>query len=186
MNYKIAFLDRDGTINKDKNYIYKIDDFEFLPGVISGLKKLQQNGFLPVIVTNQSGVARGYYKEEDIEVLHKWMFQELEKSGVSIAKVYYCPHLPNATIEKYRKNCNCRKPKTGLYYKAISELKRLYDLDLANSVAIGDNIRDLSICSELSIKGYLIDSDYCDTLITAVKDFKSAIDIIVKEKVNEN
>ena len=91
MNYKIAFLDRDGTINKDKNYIYKIDDFEFLPGVISGLKKLQQNGFLLVIVTNQSGVARGYYKEEDIEVLHKWMFQELEKSGVSIAKVYYCP-----------------------------------------------------------------------------------------------
>lgn len=70
MNYKIAFLDRDGTINKDKNYIYKIDDFEFLPGVISGLKKLQQNGFLLVIVTNQSGVARGYYKEEDIEVLH--------------------------------------------------------------------------------------------------------------------
>lgn len=186
MNYKIAFLDRDGTINKDKNYIYKIDDFEFLPGVISGLKKLQQNGFLLVIVTNQSGVARGYYKEEDIQVLHKWMFQELEKSGVSIAKVYYCPHLPDATIEKYRKNCNCRKPKTELYYKAISELKRLYDLDLANSVAIGDKIRDLSICNELSIKGYLIDSDYHDALITGVKDFKSAIDIIVKEKVNEN
>ena len=137
-------------------------------------------------MTNQSGVARGYYKEEDIEVLHKWMFQELEKSGVSIAKVYYCPHLPDATIEKYRKNCNCRKPKTELYYKAISELKRLYDLDLANSVAIGDKIRDLSICNELSIKGYLIDSDYHDALITGVKDFKSAIDIIVKEKVNEN
>lgn len=186
MRYKIVFLDRDGTINKEKNYLYKVDEFEFLSGVVSGLKKLQKKGFLIVIITNQSGIARGFYTEKDLEILHTWMIQELEQRGVHIEKIYYCPHHPDAVVGKYRKHCNCRKPKTGLFWRAIVELQKEFDIDLANSIAIGDKERDLAICSEISLKGYLIGSDYCDSIITGVPDFKSAIEFILKEKRNEN
>lgn len=186
MQYRIVFLDRDGTINKEKNYLYKIEDFEFLPGVISGLKELQQAGFLIVIVTNQSGIARGFYTEEDLENLHKWMLCELEHEGIKIKKIYYCPHHPKAEIEKYRKNCSCRKPKTGLFWQAISELKKEYDVDLLHSVAIGDKERDLSICEEIPIRGFLIGSDHCDAKIMGVPDFKSAVELILKENRDEN
>lgn len=186
MQYRIAFLDRDGTINKEKNYLYKIKDFEFLPGVISGLRKLQQAGFLLVVVTNQSGIARGFYTEKDLEILHKWMLCELEQEGIKIEKIYYCPHHPNAEIKKYRIDCSCRKPKTGLFWCAISELKREYDIDLLNSVAIGDKERDLSICDEIPLRGFLIGSNNCNEKITGVPDFKSAVDLILKENRDEN
>lgn len=182
MTYKIAFLDRDGTINVEKNYLYKIDDFEFLTGVVSGLKLLQDNNFLLVIVTNQSGIAKGFYTEKDLEILHNWMLNELEQQGVNISKIYYCPHHPNAVVKKYRKICGCRKPETGLYWQAISELKQEYDIDLEHSIAIGDKERDLSICNETPIRGYLINSNFHSSKFICVSDFKNAIEHILKEK----
>ena len=107
---KAVFLDRDGTINIDKGYLYRISDFEFLPGAVEALRNLQEAGYLLIIITNQSGIGRGYYTEEDFAVLTDYMKGELSKSGVNISGVYYCPHLPDAEVERYRKICTCRKP----------------------------------------------------------------------------
>ena len=126
---KAIFLDRDGTINVEKHYLYKIEDFEFLPGVIAALKKLQDVGFLLIIITNQSGIARGYYSEEDFLKLNTWMLDELKRHDVFILDVYYCPHLPDASIDKYRKTCECRKPKLGMFDQAVIE----HNIDLGHS-----------------------------------------------------
>lgn len=165
---KAIFLDRDGTINVEKNYLYRIEDFEFLPGVVEGLKKLQDVGFKLVIITNQSGIARGYYTETDFRILNNWMVDELKKHDVEISAVYYCPHLPDATIDKYRKACNCRKPKLGLYEQAIKEL----NIDVENSYAIGDKIRDCSICEFTGCLGFLIGDNEEVAIRNRVKDGK--------------
>lgn len=162
---KAIFLDRDGTINVEKNYLYKIEDFEFLPGVIEGLKLLQDAGFLLIIITNQSGIARGYYTEEDFNRLNNWMLNQLAENGVNITKVYYCPHLPEATVKEYRIDCECRKPKLGMYYQAIHD----YDIDLGQSYAIGDKIRDCAICESTDCNGYLIGDNEKNDVIFSVK-----------------
>ena len=138
---KAIFLDRDGTINVEKDYLYRIEDFEFLPRVIDALKLLQSAGYLLIIITNQSGIARGYYKESDYEKLNAWMLKELKQKGINISAVYHCPHHPNAKIDKYRVNCSCRKPNKGLFEKAIND----FNIDLSLSYSIGDKIRDCAI-----------------------------------------
>lgn len=163
---RAVFLDRDGTINVEKHYLHKIEDFEFIPGVIEGLKLLQEAGYLLVIVTNQSGIGRGYYTESDFHKLNDWMIAELKSKGVQITKVYYCPHLPDAKIDEYRIECGCRKPKLGMYEEAVKEL----DIDLSRSVVIGDKIRDCAICEKSECKGFLIsdneDSEIIDSVIS--------------------
>lgn len=149
---KAVFLDRDGTINVEKNYLYKIEDFEFLPGVVDALRELQRAGYMLIIVTNQSGIGRGYYTEEDFQCLNDWMISTLKQQGVIIADVYFCPHLPDAEVELYRKECSCRKPKLGMYQKAILD----YNIQLSKSYAIGDKIRDCAICADTVCKGFLI------------------------------
>lgn len=185
---KAVFLDRDGTINIEKHYLYKIEDFEFIPGVIEGLKLLQTTGFLLVVITNQSGIGRGYYQEEDFLKLNTWMKDELEQKGITISNVYYCPHLADAPIEKYRKVCYCRKPELGLYKQAIKEL----NIDVSKSYVIGDKIRDCSICNSSDCKGFLIANNEKADILKQVKagqyknvkyavDLLSAAKIIVKE-----
>lgn len=149
---KAIFLDRDGTINIDKGYLYKIEDFEYIPGVIEGLRMLQDAGYLLIVITNQSGIARGYYSEEDFLELNEWMLSDLKKKGINITKVYYCPHHPSGKIEEYKVDCNCRKPKLGMYEEAIEE----FDIDVSSSYAIGDKIRDSLICEKYDCRGYLI------------------------------
>ena len=128
---KAVFLDRDGTINVDKNYLYRVEDFEFLPGVIEGLKAFQKAGYLLIVITNQSGIARGYYSERDYEILTDYMRNELQKKGVFLTDVLYCPHHPDGIIPKYRINCECRKPKLGLFYQAINK----WNIDIDKSIA---------------------------------------------------
>jgi D-glycero-D-manno-heptose 1,7-bisphosphate phosphatase len=149
---KAVFLDRDGTINVEKNYIYRIEDFEFLDNAIKGLQKLQDLGFILIIVTNQSGIGRGYYTEDDFNALNNWMLGQLEEAGAHITDVLYCPHLPDAQIRKYRKICDCRKPALGMFMKAVAE----YDIDLNKSWTIGDKIRDCAICEKSECRGILI------------------------------
>lgn len=149
---RAVFLDRDGTINVEKHYLYKIEEFEYLPGALAGLKLLQSLGYLLVIITNQSGIGRGYYKEEDFKVLNEWMLKDLENKRIHINKVYYCPHHPDAQIERYRISCTCRKPALGMYEKAIED----FNIDLSQSWAIGDSIRDCAICEKTKCKGFLI------------------------------
>ena len=149
---KAVFLDRDGTINVEKNYLYRIEDFEFIDGSIDAMRMLQDAGYLLIIITNQSGIARGYYSEDDFLKLNSWMTETLKNEGVKISKVYYCPHLPTASVEDYRQECCCRKPKTGMFLQAVSD----YQLDLNQCYAIGDKIRDLAICDESNCQGFLI------------------------------
>ena len=139
---KAIFLDRDGTINVEKHYLYKIEDFQFLPGVIESLRHLQDAGFLLIVITNQSGIGRGYYTEGDFHKLNDWMVAILKEQGVTITEVYYCPHLLDAEVELYRKDCDCRKPKLGMYRQAVTD----YNIELEQSYAIGDKIRDCAIC----------------------------------------
>lgn len=131
---KALFLDRDGTINIEKDYVYKIEDFEFLPGIFELIKKYQDNGFLIIIITNQSGIARGFYTDKDFKILNDWMIQSFKSEGIKISKVYYCPHHPKITGD-----CSCRKPKPGMINQAIEE----FNIDRVNSVLIGDKKRDI-------------------------------------------
>jgi len=179
---KAIFLDRDGTINIDKEYVYKIVDFEFLPGVKDALILLCQAGYRLVIISNQSGVARGYYSEEDIWTLHNWLLETLASDGIIIAGIYYCPHHPKAHIEAYRMECGCRKPGLDLFHKAISELK----LDINHSIAIGNKMRDLQICRYSDCRGYLLGVSEPETSLPTsvlrVADLLSAAkDIISKD-----
>ncbi len=147
-----VFLDRDGTINIEKNYLYRIEDFRYIEGVITALKKLYEAGFLLVIITNQSGIARGYYTEEDYLKLNEWLISDLKKKGIVIARSYYCPHYPQARVKKYRVVCDCRKPGAELFKRAISEL----NIDVGKSYAVGDKMRDLAICAEQPVQGILL------------------------------
>lgn len=162
---KAIFLDRDGTINVEKHYLYKIEDFEFLSGVVDALRALQQAGYLLIIITNQSGIGRGYYTEADFQKLNDWMVSTLKEQGVTIADVYYCPHLPDAQVVEYRKECRCRKPKLGMFEQAIID----HNIDLSRSYAIGDKIRDCAICESTPCKGFLIGENEKPEVIADVK-----------------
>lgn len=165
MSNRAVFLDRDGTINVEKHYLHKIEDFEFLPEAVDALRMLQDAGYLLIIVTNQSGIGRGYYMIEDFLTLNEWMLKELEKNEVHISKVYYCPHIPNALVKEYRKSCTCRKPALGMYNRAIEE----FNIDLNQSYAIGDKLRDCTICEKSNCKGFLIEKNENTAVIEDVK-----------------
>jgi D-glycero-D-manno-heptose 1,7-bisphosphate phosphatase len=131
---KALFLDRDGTINIEKNYLFRIEDFEFREGIFDVVKAFYDRGYLIFVVTNQSGIARGFYSEEDFQQLTNWMKVQFGQNGIEITKVYHCPHHPDFTGE-----CVCRKPEPGLILKAIQEYKLTSD----ECVLIGDSERDI-------------------------------------------
>lgn len=149
---KAVFLDRDGVINVDKGYVHKIEDFEFYPNVFTALKKLQESGYKLFIVTNQSGIAVGYYTEEDFLKLTDFMLKEFEKQRIKIEKVYYCPHHENGIVEKYSIKCNCRKPESGMIKQAIEE----YGVDPSQSFLIGDKENDILAAHKEGIKAALV------------------------------
>lgn len=152
MQNKAIFLDRDGTINIDKHYLYRIEDFEFVPGTLKGLRMLYEAGYKLILITNQSGIARGYFSEEDYQTLNSWLQQRLVENNSPLTASYYCPHLPDANIVEYKMNCECRKPKLGLFMKAVKD----WDIDLSLSYAIGDRLRDCSICNSSNCQGFLV------------------------------
>lgn len=165
----IIFLDRDGTIIVDKVYLNNPEDVEFIEGVKYGLKELVSLGFKIVIVTNQSGVARGLVKIENLDLIHKRIKEELKSEGVEIFKIYYCPHLP-------QEKCECRKPKLGM----IKEIEHL--IDKKRSFMIGDKETDVEFGKNLGIKTILIteDKDIISKADYLVNSFKDAVRIIKK------
>lgn len=153
---KAIFLDRDGTINIEKNYIYRPEDFEFLPGAVNAIKSMNAMGYKVIVVTNQSGIARGYYTEADLHHLHDFINQQLSMEGARIDAFYYCPHHPLQGNGKYRVMCNCRKPKTGLFEQAIKD----YDIDREASWTVGDRLRDLEPGDKLGLHKALVLTGY--------------------------
>lgn len=134
MKRKALFLDRDGVINIDKGYVYKIEDFEFVDGIFELCAYYQQQNFLIFVVTNQSGISRGYYTEEDFNTLTNWMLKEFMKRNITISKVYHCSDHPDITGPSER-----RKPNPGMLFEAAKE----FELDLKESVMIGDKESDM-------------------------------------------
>lgn len=168
------FLDRDGTINVDYGYVYQKNQLQFIEGVIEGLKMLQDAGYLLIIVTNQSGIARGYYTLNEMNDFHEYMVRQLNESGINISKIYYCPHL---------EGCDCRKPKLELFYRA----QREFDIDFESSYAIGDKIRDLALCDKENVKGFLLTEDMeekqnSSSKISKCKNLLEAAKIIVNSR----
>ena len=140
MNRKPAvFLDRDGTLNEQMGYINHLSRFVLLPGVPEAIRMFNQHGIPVVVVTNQSGLARGYFPAALLEAVHAEMRQQLAAQGAYIDGIYVCPHHPEAKVIQYRQNCRCRKPQTGLLEQAAADLH----LDLSRSFMVGDRWSDL-------------------------------------------
>ena len=146
---KALFLDRDGAINIDKKYIYKSNDLIFTDGIKELIKSAKLRSYKIICITNQSGIARGFYKEKDFKSFMKYLNQSLLNSiGFELDKYYFCPHHPDGIIKKYSHICNCRKPATGLFKKACNEFK----IDCTKSVFIGDKLSDLKAAESMNIK----------------------------------
>jgi D-glycero-D-manno-heptose 1,7-bisphosphate phosphatase len=137
--HKAAFVDRDGVINPDSGFLYRTEQFQFLPGAVEALKSLQAAGYLLVVITNQSGIARGLYSEAEYRRLTAHMQQLLRDAGVHLAAVEHCPHLPDAPIARYRIACDCRKPLPGMLLRAAVAL----GVDMAASILVGDRASDI-------------------------------------------
>ena len=161
MSKPALFLDRDGVVNVEKNYLYKPSDFEFVDGIVELCAHYQDAGYLLVIVTNQSGIARGYYTTEQFLALTTFMEDAFATQGVKIAKTYFCPHHPDITGE-----CECRKPKPGMLLQAAQEFK----IDLASSLMVGDKERDIEAALNAGVpQSYLFDESRSVTQSKATK-----------------
>ncbi|MGV7094394.1 D-glycero-beta-D-manno-heptose 1,7-bisphosphate 7-phosphatase [Siccibacter turicensis] len=141
------FLDRDGTINVDHGYVHEIDKFEFIDGVIDALRELKAMGFALVLVTNQSGIARGLFTEAQFETLTEWMDWSLADRDVDLDGIYYCPHHPEANVEEYRQSCDCRKPAPGMLISARDFLH----IDMSASYMVGDKLEDMQAAAAAQV-----------------------------------
>ncbi len=146
-----VFFDRDGVLNHDDGYTYRINDFRWTSGAISAIKKCNDRGWFVIVVTNQSGVARGLYDEVAIKDLHEWMQEELKTKGAHIDAFYYCPHHPEGVITEFSISCGCRKPEPGMLVKAFSE----WPIDISRSALIGDKQSDIDAAGRVGIEGFL-------------------------------
>lgn len=143
---KCAFFDRDGVINEDSGYVYRIEDFIFRDGLFELLCALKNAQYLLIVITNQSGIARGYYTKEQLEALHQYMQQiVMQQCGFHFDRIYYCPHAPDS-------HCVCRKPKIGMIESACKD----FSIDLAHSLFIGDNITDMQCAQNAGINGQFL------------------------------
>jgi len=159
---KAVFLDRDGIINIERNFVRSWDKFEFVPGIIENIKKLNKKEFLVIIITNQSGIKRGFFSEETLKKIHENMKKILEKNDAYIDDIFYCPHY------KYD-NCDCRKPKPGMIFKAAKK----HNINLEKSWMIGDSKRDIESGRRAGCKTILVEKNI---------NIKTSINRIISEK----
>jgi D-glycero-D-manno-heptose 1,7-bisphosphate phosphatase len=154
---RAVFLDRDGTLNVEVDYLSSPDGLVLLPGVTAALQRLREAGFLLCVVTNQSGVARGIFDEETLHRIHERLGELLAADGARLDSIGYCPHLPvdpraNEGLAPYRRACRCRKPLPGL----LEDAAQRFDIDLARSFTVGDSLRDLEAGAALGVRGVLV------------------------------
>lgn len=184
---RAVFLDRDGTINVDSGYLSRAEQFEFIPGIPGALGRLQSAGFLLVVVTNQSGVARGFFDLAVVEEIHQHMLGELSLAGVELAGIYVCPHHPDGISGgEYSRRCDCRKGQPGMLLQAAKDLH----VDLSRSFMVGDKLSDLEAGYQSGCVSCLVTSDrtrvdltnlppYCATVCT---DLNGVADFILAGK----
>ena len=153
---RAVFLDRDGTINVEKDYLYKVEDFEFISGVPEAIKKLKDAGFQVIVVSNQSGIARGYFDESDVEKLHQYIQTELATYGTSIDAFYFCPHHPDKGLGAYKVQCECRKGNPGMLLHAARE----HDIDMKRSFMVGDKLADIEAGHRAGCQSLLVLTGY--------------------------
>jgi D-glycero-D-manno-heptose 1,7-bisphosphate phosphatase len=160
-----AFFDRDGVLNVDRGFVHKPDDLVWIPGAMQAVRLLNEAGYIVIVVTNQSGVARGYYDEADVHDFHAHMQGELRLQGAHIDAFYFCPHHPEGNIARYAITCDCRKPRTGL----LEQATRGWEIDLSRSFLIGDRDGDMVAAEDFKIKGIRFDAQKDDllTLVTS-------------------
>ena len=142
---KVVFLDRDGVINKEVGYLNKVDDFEFIDGVFTSCLHFQSLGYQIIIVTNQSGIERGYYTEEDFHIVTDWMLNQFKHNGIEVLDIFYCPHGPES-------DCSCRKPKPGMFMQADGK----HHIDMPNSWMIGDKEADIQAANSAGISNTIL------------------------------
>ena len=153
---KLLFIDRDGTINEQLGYINHLSRFVILPGVSEAVRLLNKNNWWAIIVTNQGGLARGYYPMELVDEIHAFLKSSLKEQGAIIDGIFFCPHHPAGVVPEYSTDCDCRKPETGLVDKALEA----FDIDMSNSYVVGDRHVDIELASRLNLKGVLVKTGY--------------------------
>ena len=173
MTIKTIFLDRDGVINKEINYLHKIEDFEFINGVFEACQYLESLNYKIIITTNQSGISRGYYTESDFQKITKWMLSQFNNNNIDILDVVHCPHLPSDF-------CDCRKPKPGMLLSAETK----HNIDMENSWMIGDKENDIKAANNAGImntilvkSGHNVDEFNTNAkfILDSIKDIHQAI-----------
>jgi D-glycero-D-manno-heptose 1,7-bisphosphate phosphatase len=153
---RAVFLDRDGTINEEVGYLSQPENIRILPDAPDAIKLLKEAGYKVLVITNQSGVARGYYTEDDVQLINKKINEHLMQSGASIDGFFYCPHHPDGIIAEYSYACKCRKPEGGMVLEAADK----FNLDLTKSFIIGDKLSDLQMAESLGARAVLVLTGY--------------------------
>jgi len=156
MNKPAVFVDRDGTINEQMGYINHVSRFRILPGVPQAIRMLNRHGFLVLVVSNQSGVARGYYPLDLVETVHRLMVTRIREKRGNIDKIFFCPHHPAGSVPGFSRDCDCRKPKTGL----IEQACKCFEIDLQRSFVVGDMCTDMELAHRAGLKGVLVKTGY--------------------------
>jgi len=182
MSRRAVFLDRDGTLNVEKEYLHRAEDWEWVPGAIEAIRLLNQAGFVVIVTTNQSGVARGYYNEQAVRDLHASVDRWLKAEGARVDGYYYCPHHPQYGSVR---DCDCRKPAPGLLLAAARE----HDIDLANSYVVGDKASDVGAARAVGAAPILVATGYgeaerakVDANVPFMPDVLAAVQHIVAKR----
>jgi len=163
---KAVFLDRDGCVNVEDDHIRTIEQFRLYPDTLDAVRKLKRAGFLIVIVTNQSGVARGLMTEEFVNSVHKLMLKWFDEAGVGVDAVEYCPHHPDAVVEKYAIQCDCRKPAPGMLNRAARRL----DIDFSRSYVVGDKLSDIALGPATGAKAIMVKTGFGEREAAKISD----------------
>lgn len=165
---KVAFLDRDGVINKEVGYLFRIEDFEYTENCVKGLKALVDYGFELIIVSNQAGIAKGLYSVNDFERLMSWMTSDLARYGIKFKDILFCPHHQDGVVQEYTAKCKFRKPLPGMFFKA----RDLYGIDMKSSIVIGDKLTDIHAGKNAGVgRAFLVESGHVVTKI-AHRDYE--------------
>ncbi len=181
---RAVFLDRDGTINEEVGYLKHVDELKLFPFTAEAVGIIQKAGMKAVVVSNQSGVARGFFDEDFVRTLHDRINEMLAREGTFIDRFYFCPHHPTEGSGEYVRDCYCRKPKTGMLLQASDEL----DIDLSRSYMIGDTERDLETARNAGVTGILVRTGYGKDIVDTegaayvAGDLLDAVNWILKDK----